>query len=94
LPLVKTLKDSLSLTLQINNTSSNLRTPTRKLHHRRSAERVIEWRLWNGGQSEEILDAVFEAGEIADGCDAARSVGVEEAVGNAAGAVGADGEVV
>ena len=45
-------------------------------------------------EREEVLDGVLEAGEVADGVDAAGGVGIEEARGHGRAALGEDGQLV
>jgi hypothetical protein len=51
--------------LQPRNTSRYLRASTTELHHRRLTEHRVRRRRRHECQSEEILDAVLEAGEVA-----------------------------
>ena len=80
--------------IEIDDAGGDLCAATRESDNVRGAEDLVQRRLAVGGQGEEVLDAVLEAGEVADGGDAACCGFCEEAGGDGGGAVGGEGEAV
>ena len=80
--------------IEIHDAARDLGAPARKGDHVCGVEDLVQRRLAVGGQGEEVLDAVLEAGEVADGGDAACCGFCEEAGGDGGGAVGGEGEAV